>query len=199
MTETLSELLAQCRTGDTHAAERLFHRFRHWALNLATAIVDDPLVAEDVLQEAFISALLSLDQLRDPEAFPGWLRQIIRRQAIRFSAKPRETRSAEPVPASTPQTPETIVERDERRAMLHQALAALPPAERETTVRFYIEQQSCRDIARALAIPPGTVKRRLYDARARLRDMLLGYVHEEAPIPPAHTTPGGINQHRLPF
>ena len=75
--------------------------------------------------------------------------------------------------------PRERVERDELRRVVREALDRLPRAERDAAVRFYLEQQGCAEIARALSIPQGTVRRRLFDARARLRNMLLGYVGDE--------------------
>ena len=43
----------------------------------ASSILSEPADAEDAVQEAFIRALLKLDQLQDPERFPGWLDRIV--------------------------------------------------------------------------------------------------------------------------
>ncbi len=178
MVETLSEILERCRTGDAKAVAVLVDRFHRWALDLARALVHDNTLAEDVVQETFIAALQGLAGLRDADAFPGWLRQILRRQANRIGRKHRDTVSwdTESIPAASPCSGEGV-ERDEIRKIVRDALERLPTAEREAAVRFYIEQQRCVEIAQALSIPLGTVRRRLFDARARLRSMLLGYIH----------------------
>ena len=46
---------------------------------------------------------------------------------------------------------------------------------------FYLDDMKCSQIAERLGVPQGTVKRRLHDARERLRAMLLGYVMEGEP------------------
>ena len=177
MSETLSEILERCRRGDEDAVSILVGRFRSWALDLAYALVNDRSLAEDVVQEAFIAALQGLDGLRNADAFPGWLHQILRRQAFRIGRKHRSTipQDMESTPAATPSL-ENQIERNELRRIVRDALDRLPTAERDAAVRFYIERQRCLDIAQALSIPPGTVRRRLFDARTRLRDMLLGYI-----------------------
>jgi len=195
MTETLSELLARCRHGDAKAVESLIVRFRPWALNLACALVDDPTLAEDIVQEAFISAISALKGLRESEAFPGWLRQIIRRMGLRAMAKRREFPLNEPDAAQTACASAPRIEVSELRQIVRGAIQSLPAAEQEAAVRFYIEQQSCTEIASALAVPKGTVKRRLYDARVHLRSMLTGYVRDDRFDGREHET----NEHRLPF
>ncbi|MBI5093899.1 MAG: sigma-70 family RNA polymerase sigma factor [Candidatus Hydrogenedentes bacterium] len=179
MVETLSELLQRCRTGDADAVAALVGRFRHWALDLARALVHDDGLAEDVVQETFLAALRGLDGLRDADAFPGWLRQILRRQAGRMTRKYGDAVpwDAEQIGAEDA-CPNERVERDELHKIVRDALDRLPPTERDTAVRFYIEQQRCSEIAQTLSVPPGTVRRRLFDARARLRDMLLGFLDD---------------------
>ena len=59
------------------------------------------------------------------------------------------------------------------RVFVRDALARLPQAGRETAERFYLREHTLREIADELDLPLGTVKRRLHDARHRLRDLLI--------------------------
>ena len=179
MDETLREILERCRNGDEKAAATLIERFHRWALDLARALTRESALAEDVVQESFIIALQGLENLRSADAFPGWLQQILRRQAYRINGKHRDTVSSdiENIPAASAR-PDERFEREELRTMVREALDKLPAVERDTAVRFYIEQQRCIEIAQALCIPPGTVRRRLFDARQRLHSMLLEYMDD---------------------
>jgi RNA polymerase sigma factor (sigma-70 family) len=178
----LRDLLKMCETGDGEAVTELIRRFRPWALDFATAIIDDRDLAEDAVQEAFITAIQRLPDLREPNAFPGWLRQIIRTQAGRITRSRRELPEAwdDAVPASE-RTPQERLQDEELRGVVRQALSSLPCAGRDTAELFYLEEMSCAGISDLLGVPEGTVKRRLHDARARLRDMLLGYIRGEEP------------------
>jgi RNA polymerase sigma-70 factor (ECF subfamily) len=62
---------------------------------------------------------------------------------------------------------------------VREALARLPEKGRVAVHLFYVEGRPVSEIAATLEVPEGTVKRRLHDARARLRDLLLGAVGEE--------------------
>jgi RNA polymerase sigma-70 factor (ECF subfamily) len=66
----------------------------------------------------------------------------------------------------------------ETRLLVREALAALPPAGRETAELFYLDEYNCAEVAELLHVPKGTVKRRLHDARSRLRDLLLGQIDD---------------------
>ena len=171
-----------CEGGDGEAVTELIRRFRPWALDFATAIIDDRDLAEDAVQEAFITAIKRLPDLREPNAFPGWFRQIIRTQAVRITRSRRELPQAwDDTVAASERTPQERLQDEELRAVVRQALSSLPGPGRDTAELFYLEEMSCASISDRLGVPEGTVKRRLYDARARLRDMLLGYIHDEGP------------------
>jgi len=131
------------------------------------------------VQEAFLAALQRLDQLRDPAAFPMWFRQIVRSQCNRIVRK-RQPRFVPEIDKPSGAVPAPArMEREETRRLVRDALASLPGVGREAAQLFYIEEWSCADIADQLSVPLGTVKRRLHDARRRLKAMLLGYVADE--------------------
>lgn len=186
MGETLPELLARCRDGDEPAIGSLVRRFQPWATALASGILDDPDAAEDAVQEAFLVALDRLRDLREPEAFAGWFRQIVRTQAHRILRKRREVSSlddADNLPAP-PQSIRDRLDAESLRQTVREALAALSTPSRQTAELFYLEEKSCAEIADTLRVPVGTVKRRLHDARNELRNLLLGSVDSTPPPPP---------------
>ena len=182
MTELLHELLARCQRGDEDAVETLVSRFRNYAYDLAKAILEDGHLAEDAVQEAFLAAVSRLQDLRDLDAFPGWFRQVVRTQANRIARRRRESTGAEtPDRPSEELSPESCLEQRELRQLVRQALAALPETSRETASLFYLEERHHLEVAELLQVPPGTIKRRLHDARQRLRNILLGHL---APLEP---------------
>jgi len=177
MNALLRDLLDQCKRGESEAIAELVRRFQPWALDLAAGILDDKDLAEDAVQESFIKAVGCLNDLREPDAFPGWIRQILRTCCNRISRSRREALIDCEIEASgEPDMPGESVQRDELCGKVREALAALPSNERETTELFYFDDLSCREISDFLHVPEGTVKRRLHDARKRLRGMLLGYI-----------------------
>jgi len=172
----MDTLLERCQAGDNEAIATLVHRYRAKAIDLAAAVLRDRHLAEDVVQESFVRALERLGDLRDRSAFAGWFRQIVRRRCYRVLRRTREGPGEEmaDVPGGT--SPDEAILREERSHAVRDALHRLPRACRQTAEMFYLEERDCPDIGRELGVPVGTVRRRLHDARKRLRDMFLGTI-----------------------
>jgi RNA polymerase sigma-70 factor, ECF subfamily len=137
--------------------------------------------AEDVAQEAFVKAYRSFGQLRDRDRFRAWLVRMTWRLAIdrRRGDRRRTSRDAEhestgrPVPSGpgAQSAIDDMVAR-ERAEHLWAAIDALPEKLRVVVVLANIEGHDITDVARLLALPPGTVKSRLFLARQRLKEQL---------------------------
>jgi RNA polymerase sigma-70 factor (ECF subfamily) len=129
--------------------------------------------AEDLTQETFCKAQLSLAQLRDPARARPWLFSILR-NAYLHRARDERRRGcvtldglgdvAEPLPEALPEIdPE----------QLQQALDELSEVYRTPIILFYFEEFTYRDIAEQMDLPIGTVMSRLARAKAHLRARLL--------------------------
>ena len=180
MTESLADLLERCRKGDQSACRIVVNRFQEKALDLAKALIGDKHLAEDAIQEAFLTAFCRLNQLREPAAFVGWFRQIVRTEALRVVRKNSRNREQILDHQSNQLSPLERAELEELRQIIHRALSGLSESSRQTAELFYLDEQSCAEVANVLNVPMGTVKRRLHDTRQKLRNMLLGYVEEPA-------------------
>jgi RNA polymerase sigma factor (sigma-70 family) len=175
MAELLDELLARCGEGDRDAIATLVRRFRSYAMTFALRLTGDHHLAEDAVQEAFVVAFDRIGDLREPAAFPGWLRQIVRTHALR--ARRRHDASPDaPRARVAADTPAPDAEGYERRRIVAEAVAALPPRAREAAALYYLYALDHRQVAEVLGVPAGTVKRRLHDARRHLRDGLAGHL-----------------------
>ncbi len=171
----LSQILAGCRAGEEEACRELVSRFQESAHGLARALLGDAHLAEDAVQCSFVRALESLGDLRDERAFAGWFRQIVRTECHRIGRRRRnECGVFDQDAVSVEKTAVDVMEAAEREQLVREALAALPEIGRETAALFYLDERPCVEVARILDVPEGTVKRRLHDARKRLREMLLG-------------------------
>lgn len=111
---------------DQEAFSGLVLRFQDMAHATAYAILGDHSLAEDAAQEAFVTAWLKLRNLREPDAFPGWFRQIVIRECSRTL---RRTESAVPLDQAglIPGDPETevFIERLDRQDAFASLLAGL--------------------------------------------------------------------------
>ncbi len=178
-------LVCAARAGDAEAFSRLIEAHTASALALAAWRVKDYQRAEDIVQEACIEAFCCLPQLREPAAFTNWFRRIVLKQidrVLRVHDIPT-TPLDDTCEAAADMDMATRLERDERYALVHAALARLSLATRDVAELFYLSELSYQQIADALTVPVTTVKKRLHDARRQLRTHALRL--EDQPLTPA--------------
>ena len=150
--------------------------FQDMAYACAYAVLGDFHLAEDAAQEAFVTAWQKLDQLREPDAFPGWFRRIVLTECNRLTRGKRlpTTTFLDGVNIpSTVDSPQTKIEKDELSDALFAAIERLPKMERLVIALFYVKEYSQKDIGAFLEVPMTTVAKRLYSARRRLKDTML--------------------------
>lgn len=179
--EPLDSLVRTAQEGDAEVFNRIVERFQDMACASAYAMLEDVYLAQDVAQEAFLEAFLNLAKLREPAAFSSWFRRIIFKQADRLTrgkclvSSPLEVAADVPVDSHNP--PE-IAETNELRERVQRAISVLPERERLVIVLFYGTGYTLKEIAAFLEIPVTTVKKRLYDARQRLKDGLIDVMRD---------------------
>ena len=88
---TIAELVEAAKLGDREAQCALYERYQSSATALAFRKLGNWDEAEELVQDVFIHAFDRIGQLRVPEAFGGWLRQIVRRMAINNLTRRRAT------------------------------------------------------------------------------------------------------------
>ena len=156
----------------------LVERHQDQAIATAYAFLGDRAAAEDATQDAFIEAWLHLTSLREPAAFGGWLRRIVRSQCERIRRRTQNTVSIETKHATSvgtePEGQSPFANRadDETRAWLSDGIARLSRPLRDAVSLFYVADLRIAEIAEVLDVETGTVKKRLFDARRQLRDFL---------------------------
>jgi len=135
--------------------------------------------AEDLTQETFGKAIVSLEQLRDAEKARGWLYRILR-NAYLHRVRDEKRRRCVPLDSLgdlAAEKVETVAEIDP--GALQAALNELDETFRTPLILFYFEDFSYRDIAEQLELPIGTVMSRLARAKAYLRRRLAQYDHAD--------------------
>jgi RNA polymerase sigma-70 factor, ECF subfamily len=130
--------------------------------------------AEDVAQETLARAYRRFRQLRERDRFRPWLVRVTWRLALdrQRADRRRLVRENEHTPAPTGESAAEAMAARERAAHVWRAIDALPPKLRIVVVLANIEGHDLHEVARLLAIPEGTVKSRLFAARARLKEQL---------------------------
>jgi RNA polymerase sigma factor (sigma-70 family) len=178
---SLESLVHKVREGDDDAYEDIVRRFQDMAVGYGYSILRDFQLAEDAAQEAFLEAYRNLNKLREPAAFPGWFRRIVFKQCDRitrgrhFALVPLEKTEDQ---ASYGPTPLDAAEQREMKDKLLAAVDSLPDHERTATMLFYISGYAQDEIADFLDVPVSTIKKRLFTARNRLREILIDLVED---------------------
>ena len=128
--------------------------------------------AADVLQDAFVQAFDHLKQLKQPEAFSGWLKKIVVNQCIRFCKKNIVWRELNESDANN-------IAEDEREwwiniplALVHQEIKKLPSGCRQVFVLFAMEDFGHKEIAEQLSISESTSKSQYQRARKLLYERI---------------------------
>ncbi len=162
------ELVAAINRGDAAAFEVLYFRYRDWVVALAFRFTRDEDAALDVLQDTFLYVLKKFPGFCLTANFKTFLYPAVRnlsiaarRKTARYQTAPDDLRSIEEAPAAPESAPE---DRD-----LEYVLARLPEEQREVIQLRFVDGLSLSEIAAALDIALGTVKSRLHNALASLR------------------------------
>ena len=145
------------------------------AVGIAYSVVRNRADAEDVAQDAFVRAYRRFASLRDRERFRAWLVRMTWRLAIDWKRSTRRRDAREDaarrlVPAAGNAQDDALAQ--DRSARLWNAIDELPAKLRLVIVLSAIEGHGVRDVAALLAVPEGTVKSRLFEARRRLEARL---------------------------
>ncbi|MEU8656232.1 RNA polymerase sigma factor [Actinoplanes philippinensis] len=168
-----TELLVRAaQRGDVASLTTLFQAHYAGMRSVACQILGPGPDADDVCQEAAITALTRIGQLRDPAAVRFWLQAIVRnicRSRLREPrAVPLEAAGEEPVVGA-----DADLDRYADRDWVRHAMARLSPALRPVTMlRYFTERNSYERIAGLCVIPVGTVRSRLSEARRQLATIL---------------------------
>ncbi len=164
-------LIRGAQAGCEADLEELFRR--HWrrAYRAAFLIVHDHAAAEDIAQEAFVSAIRTLDRFDRRRPFAPWLGRIVTNRAIDWTRSRAARREVdEDPPDCAAADPKGLGAYSEE---VVRALAELSPEHRAVVVMRYVLEYTPGEIAEALELPRGTVNSRLrrgldvLDARLR--------------------------------
>jgi RNA polymerase sigma factor (sigma-70 family) len=180
-----ASLVQRIRAGDREAVVDLYARFRRPAFALARRILADDALAEEVLQDVFLSVW------RDPGAFDtargsftSWLLAMVHHKAVEAvrreeSQRRRQSRAGDQLVLAAPGTAQDVEAEAWTRVVSERvrgALAVLATAQREALTLAYYGGYTQREVAALTGAPLGTVKTRMLAGMRRLKEELGGAV-----------------------
>jgi len=185
-----TKLVEKLRSGDSAAMEEVYNLYRNRLYSLVLKQVDrDEAIAEDLVHEVFLAALRSLDKFRGDSQLYTWLRSIALHKINDFyrhqAREPKAENSfpdfdaleLERIRGNEPAT-FTVLESEEVRQSVHQALADLPQDYQEVLVLKYIKDMPVLAISQIMGRSPKSVEGLLSRARKAMRDNLGNNNHE---------------------
>jgi RNA polymerase sigma factor (sigma-70 family) len=184
-----AQLAKAAQSGDVASLGILLERHQAPLYALALRFLGYSSEAQDAVQDVFLTALRTIDRLREPEAVGGWLRGILRnvclrhlrerQEEIHFERPEREFESA-----FLESSVEETIDRLTTREWVWSALGRLPEDLQLTAaLRYFSGHSSYEEISAVLGVPMGTVKSRLNTAKLKLAEALLETAdleHDEA-------------------
>jgi len=162
-------LVVKAQRGDREAFGRLVSLHHARLIGAARALVRNDAAAEDISQEAFVEAYVSLPKLKRPDSCPAWLFGIMRHRALNYLRSAGREVAVPPMEGNemAPQGSPSDVS-----AELREKLDALPERDREVLAAKYLQDLSYREIAETLGITVNAVRVRCCRAKQKLRELI---------------------------
>jgi RNA polymerase sigma-70 factor, ECF subfamily len=168
------ELLTRVRAGEREAFGELVEGYLQRAMSLAMRLLRHREDAEDLVQDAFLSALEHLDSFDLTRPFWPWLSRIIVNRGLDLAAarSKRAVYALDEDVSDTRPSPAESAERGEIQDEFRRTLALLPERRRLVVQLFEVDGFSVAEIAKLLDSSPATIRWHLHVARRQLRNAL---------------------------
>ncbi len=174
-----AELIERTLEGDQHAFTALVEKYQEQIHALAWLKIGDFHIAQEITQDAFVTAYQKLATLTHHNRFAGWLYVITSNKCNMWHRKKKpQLQSLEETDSMELEevyySDHTSRQREEaanqnRRAIVRKLLDKLRESERTVVTMHYLAGLTCEEIGRFLGVSPNTVKSRLHRARERLK------------------------------
>ena len=182
MGETDKEIIQKVLDGNVQTFALLVERHKAKAMTLALRILKNREDAEEALQDSFVRAYHGLSSFEWKSSFSTWFYRIVyntcasaagkRSRMYPVSIQEEEDGSSTEI-VSDELPPDIKLESDEFSSIVHEEVEKLPVVYGSTFTLFVIQEMSYEEIVRVTGLPLGTVKARLFRARAMLREAIV--------------------------
>ncbi|GAB3827525.1 RNA polymerase sigma factor [Pontibacter rugosus] len=166
-------VVERCKSGDHKAQYELYKLYAKAMFNVSMRITNDYAEAEDVLQEAFISAFKNMHSYKGDASFGSWLKKIVVNAAINAVRK----RRSELVPLEeklVAHVPDEVCDEDDgwQLEQVHRAIQKLPDGYRVVLTLYLLEGYDHAEIGEILSITESTSKSQYSRAKKKLLEIM---------------------------
>jgi len=189
-------LMLEFQKGDISSFEKLVQKHKESIINIIYQFIGERDEAEDLAVEVFLRVYKAAKSYEAKAKFTTWLYKITTNlclNEIRKKAKLQTISLSKPISAGEEKeeeliekiadaapSPQQILEKKERNALIRKAIDSLPAKQRMATILQIYEGLSYKEISRILGCSVKSVERRLYWARTNLKDKLSAYLTMES-------------------
>ncbi len=183
--EEEAKIIRAVLDGNTNAFEDLVLEYQSQVYHIALKMTGNEEDAFDLSQETFLKAFRTLKSFRGESGFGSWLYRMAANLSIDFLRKRKRRTPEQILPLDEPDEvgrprelpdlryePQSELERKELRSQVQEGLRRLPEEQRLILILRDVEGFSYQEIGDILKLELGTVKSRIYRARARLAALL---------------------------
>lgn len=170
-------LIKQILSGDTEAFSYFVESYQNMAMTIAYRVCRNRTDAEDIVQNAFVSAFQNLYSFKNKGKFSSWFYRIVYNLSLNHVNKQKnkkedfnfDSERLEEIDISN--TSEEI-RKKERREKIDDALAKLPQTDAVIISLYYLEGYSVKEIAQIVSLTDNNVKIKLFRARKTLKEII---------------------------
>ena len=189
-------LMLEFQKGDISSFEKLVQKHKESIINIIYQFIGERDEAEDLAVEVFLRVYRAAKKYQAKAKFTTWLYKITTNlclNEIRKKAKVQTVSLSKPISAGEEKeeeliekiadaapSPQQILEKKERNALIRKAIDSLPAKQRMATILQIYEGLSYKEISRILGCSVKSVERRLYWARTNLKEKLSSYLTAES-------------------
>lgn len=171
----VDQLVDLCRRKNEAAQMEIYHRFHLAMFHTAKRIVKNPVDAEDVMHDAFLTAFEKLHQYKGENKFGGWLKQITVRKALSYFEKNKRLVTAD-VDENVPADGATMDSSNTHQIQcLQAALDQLNPRYRNALILLYMEGFDYEELSQILHLSYGTCRTLVSRAKEQLKKKMTAY------------------------
>lgn len=181
----LVELVQAVQQAKPNAATDLYNAFQKDLYFHIYKTINDPTLAEDLLQETFMEIFLKIRDLKEPAAFVSWSRQIAYSKCTAHFRKTQDILVDENEEGysifdtleedRTEFIPDEALDQEDLKQTVNEMINSLPPEQRSAILLHYFDELSIKDIAEIQGVNEGTVKSRLNYGRKSLKQAVENY------------------------
>jgi RNA polymerase sigma factor (sigma-70 family) len=166
------ELIEGCRAGDQKAQFMIYKLYYKAMYNISLRIVNDPMEAEDIMQESFLSAFEEISRYSGTVSFGAWLKSIVQNRSIDSLRKSRKVtyENIELLSGMADESEESrsyADEPDQTMKRVVETIKQLPEKAGKIFTLYFLEGYDYEEISEILSISPSTSRSQLSRARFR--------------------------------